>query len=355
MKPRFCRLYYWYLFFFFGLIRCVFFKTRHLQKHRENTETVYQIICSMTNESPFPPFIRKIGIVSPAGLPSQEKLQEACRLLKSWNIESVLGKSVVLQGEEEYFAADREARAEDLNQMIDDHSIDLVLCSRGGYGSASILPLICWDKLRERNLPIAGYSDITAIHMAMLRMRAGIPVTSPMAAALPEWSMDEFTLASARGVFKRIFQEKKSGSETSSVSGQTFQLQAISRHIIPVEAPVIPGNLSLLVSLCGTPWLPDLHGAILVVEDVGELPRILDRHFTQLRLCGILDQIQALVFADFTNCGSEKELNRIFQRFSRIHPNLPMWKGLPFGHKLPTCCFLDGAWGRISSTGIFTF
>ncbi len=307
----------------------------------------------MKSINPFPESIRKIAILSPAGIPDAGKIRQAVDWMKGHQITAVCGKSVCARGEEEYFAADRNARAEDFNIALEDPEIDMILCARGGYGSASILPLIRWDLLKKRNLPVMGYSDITALHLAMLQQQAGIPVIGKMAADLPQWTCDSQTAESTRKVLARIF-------------GHREELQQIRlSRVLPEDSgesrdrslsgPVVPVNLSLLASLCGTVYLPDLKNAILIVEDIGELPRILDRHLTQLELCGILDRISALIFADFTQCGTEEEMIRIYRRFALRHPDTLFRQGLPFGHELPSICFQGGGSGTIREDDLFCF
>ena len=304
--------------------------------------------------NPFPGNIKKIAILSPAGIPDPEKIQQAVDWFASHHIEAVCGKSVCQRGEEDYFAADREKRAADFNAALEDPQIDMILCARGGYGSASILPLIRWDLLRQRNMPVMGFSDITALHLAMLRHGAGIPVTGQMAAALMKWIQDPQTVESTRKVLARIFEQSR---EVQQISLTRVLPSGGTVPQIPqtFSGPLIPANLSILASLCGSDYLPDFQNAILVVEDVGELPRKLDRHLTQLELCGILDRVQALVFADFTQCGTAEEMDRIYRRFAEQHPGTVFWRGLSFGHELPSLCFQAGCSAVIDAGGIICF
>lgn len=135
-------------------------------------------------KNPFPSSVRKIAVPAPAGIPDRKRLDDSLALLHSFGIETVPGRHIFAESGESYFASSKENRAEDFNAFLHDPSIDLILCARGGYGSMQILPLIDWETLRRRNLPVVGFSDITAIHLAMLRKKAGIPIASQMAARL---------------------------------------------------------------------------------------------------------------------------------------------------------------------------
>ena len=291
--------------------------------------------------NPFPQKIKKIAVVSPAGLPDELHLKESLALLEEWSIEVVLGKYALAKGEESYYAADAMRRAEDFNRAIADESIDLILCSRGGYGSAQILPLIDWYGLKKRRLPVLGYSDITAIHLAMLSKHAGLPVTTQMAASLFKSSRNSFTMKSMNSVL--------SGKEQCA---KLFPFKTTGFSERNIEGKLIAANLSLLASLCGTGFLPDFRNTILILEDVSERPRIVDRHLTQLRLAGILDQCAALLFGHFKRCGSTEEINRIMKRFA-VQIKAPVFHGPRFGHTASSLSFVCGKKVRIDSGSLF--
>jgi len=291
--------------------------------------------------NPFPQKIKKIAVVSPAGLPDELHLKESLALFRDWKIEVVLGKYVLAKGEESYYAADAMRRAEDFNRAVADESIDLILCSRGGYGSAQILPLIDWDGLKKRRLPVLGYSDITAIHLAMLSKHAGLPVTTQMAASLFKSARNSFTMKSMNRVL--------SGKEQCA---KLFPVKTTDLVEGKIEGKLIAANLSLLASLCGTGFLPDFKKSILILEDVSERPRIVDRYLTQLRLAGIPDQCAAFVFGHFKRCGSAEEIGRIMERFA-VQINAPVCRGLRFGHTASSLSFVCGKKVYIESCNLF--
>lgn len=292
--------------------------------------------------NPFPEHIRKIGIPSPGGIPDRDRLEKSRKLIHSWGIKTVLGKHVYDKGEEKYFSSDFQTRAHDFNELIRDPSIDLIFCSRGGCGSAQILPLIDWNTLRERKLPVLGYSDITAILMGMLANQSGIPVATLIASELYEYRENCLTMESMR-------------TALHSIGGNTVPQKTKLKEINPgsAEGKIIPANLSVLASLCGSQFLPDFRNSILILEDVGDLPRIVDRHITQLQLSGILKHLSALVFGYFTDCGTEEEILRIIRRTAK-YADVPVYAGLPFGHEQPSLSFLCGQHAKIEN-GILYF
>lgn len=298
----------------------------------------------MKNDCPFPDTIRKIGICTPSKLVDPEQIAAAAALLEKWGIAYTLAPDALTPGEEDYFAADAEKRAAGFNALLRDESIDLILCSRGGYGAAYLLPLIDWDLLKKRNLPVVGYSDVTALHLAMLARSAGKPVAARMAAHLPNIAADPFSCESMRHAL-------------AGTPEKTAQLTPVIPSVISsVTGNFVPANLTVLASLCGSEWLPDWSGKILAVEDIDEEPRKIDRMLLQLELAGIFDSVAAVVFADFSgDCGTPEERKRIFRRFADRHPDTPFFEGLTFGHALPSLSFAVGKSVTIRNDGLMTY
>ena len=298
----------------------------------------------MKNDCPFLDTIRKIGICTPSKLVESEQIAAAAALLEKWGIAYTLAPDALTPGEEDYFAADAEKRAAGFNALLRDDSIDLILCSRGGYGAAYLLPLIDWDLLKKRNLPVVGYSDVTALHLAMLARSAGKPVAARMAAHLPDIAADPFSCESMRHAL-------------AGTPEKTAQLTPVIPSVISsVTGNFVPANLTVLASLCGSEWLPDWSGKILAVEDIDEEPRKIDRMLLQLELAGIFDSIAAVVFAGFSgDCGTPEERKRIFRRFADRHPDTPFFEGLTFGHALPSLSFAVGKSVTIRNGGLMTY
>ena len=296
-------------------------------------------------KNPFPPDIRKIAIPAPAGIPGREPLARSLALLASFGIETVTGPHLFAESEETYFASSKENRAADFNSFLHDPAVDLILCARGGYGSMQILPLLDWETLRRRNLPVVGFSDITAIHLAMLKKQAGIPLVSQMAARLAAALEDTTTAEAMKRVMHLAFHS----------GGMAF------REIAPLSpagssrnaaGAVLCANLTILSAMMGTGYLPDFRNRILILEDIGEAPRKIDRVLVQLELSNLLQSAAAVVVGDFTDCGTKEEMHRIFHRFAAAS-GLPVYYGLGFGHALPSLSFLCGEEAEIRSNTLF--
>ncbi len=279
-----------------------------------------------------------IGVVSPAGLPDENKVRESIRLLRQCGFQVTVGDYVLEKSEEGYCCGTIAHRAADFNRMIHDESVDLIYCTRGGYGSAQILPLLDFDTLREKNLPVLGYSDISAIHLAMLSQKAGIPVAAPMLASLKNTlEREDCATFYARG-WDGPYQWN-----LNVVSPDSASAHACSGNLIV-------SNLSILASLCGSPWLPDFHHAVLLLEDINEKIRVLDRHLTQLMLSGILPRVQCVVFGYLTECGDSDAQIALMKKFADLSGK-DFFYGLPFGHEQPCLTLKNGASVMLNSLG----
>ena len=271
----------------------------------------------------FPEELHCIGLAAPAGRVAPERYQAACRFLTGLGIKAVAGKSVLKGDALPYVSAPAEDRADDLNELIRNPEIQAVYCLRGGYGSVHLLNRLDWQTLKQRKLPVVGYSDITSLHAAMTARHAGTAVSACMALQLAE--------DSASAAFRRNFKRawglalRKRGSFRKIAS-----LTAIS-ETCDVQGPLFCGNLTTLASLCGTGFLPKLPGRVIFLEDIAEPVRKLDRTLMQLKLGGFFDRCAGIVFGDFKQCGAPAERMELFRRFSAA-VRKPVFAGLHYGH-----------------------
>ena len=234
----------------------------------------------------FPASVRTVGLTSPASLPDAARIAGARRYLEEvCGVKTVLAPGALKRGPMKYCCGTPESRLADFHALLHDPRIDLILCTRGGFGSAHILPELDFDLLRERTLPVYGYSDISALHLAMLAKHAGIPVCAPMADGLP----DAMKHPEAKESFRTVLRKRP--------APRKLRLAPVDEQAADtVTGPLVLSNLTVMATLCGTPWMPDLNGCILALEDVHEEARVLDRHLTHLVQAGIIAQTRAVVF-----------------------------------------------------------
>ena len=268
-----------------------------------------------------------IALVAPAGRISREKFEEGLACLRELSGGDVkVMPHVFSDYDVSYLSASAAERADDLMKAWLDPEVTAIVCVRGGFGSAQVLDLLDWEALKVRpDMPVIGYSDITALHFGMAAKKVGIPVVAPMIGTLPEALQSPYTCQMFRAL----------------TSGRTYELPPAPEYgdfnvIKPgdVSGKLLAGNLAVAVTLCGTPYFPDVSDRILLFEDLNEPIYKLDRYFTQLEMCGVLRSCRGLLLGQFTDCAAPEELNALFERIA-AKVNGPVISNIPFGHTYP--------------------
>ena len=180
-----------------------------------------------------------------------------------------------------YLAGDDDARAASLNDLIADPDVRAILFARGGYGTARILDRIDQDGLRRRPRLLVGFSDLTALFLALQR---GGDYPVGYGPHLADLARSRYQVRSFRRFLSR------------GPGGERHDLRRC-RVLVPGKATGVlqGGCLSILQTLVGTPWEPDLRGRILFWEDWGEEPYRVDRMLNHLRSAGLLREIAGMV------------------------------------------------------------
>jgi muramoyltetrapeptide carboxypeptidase len=237
-----------------------------------------------------------IAIAAPAGPLHENTLRVAAENLERRGYAVKVAGAAAKRG---YLAGSDEARAGALNALIRDPSVRAIVCARGGYGSPRLLDRIDYEALRKDPKVIVGYSDITALLIAVERKAGVVAFHGPMGR---EWSLgrgpsnfsEKFfwpAFATASPLFANWGGERAPGMKTPVT-------------IVPgaAEGVLTGGNLSVLCSLLGTPYEVDARGAILFLEEVSEKTFRIDRMLNQLRLAGKLAQARGILLGGFTGC-----------------------------------------------------
>jgi muramoyltetrapeptide carboxypeptidase len=233
-----------------------------------------------------------VAVVAPAG-PVSDSAYRAGIALLSARYEVVHAYDPTAQRSPSaaaYLAADDETRAAWLNQALADPAVHAVFCARGGYGSTRILDRLDRKLFAERRVPLIGFSDVTALHGWAACM--GTPtIHGPVVTQLP-----------------RLPSEQLDALYALLETGATTTLRKLKKvHGGVAEGPLFAGNLTVLTHLIGTPYMPQLEGHIVLLEDVGEAPYRIDRMCTQLLQSGVLEGIAGIVLGQFIACGGERE------------------------------------------------
>jgi muramoyltetrapeptide carboxypeptidase len=197
-----------------------------------------------------------------------------------------------------YLAGSDEERAADLNAMIRDGDVRAIHCVRGGWGSARLLSLLDFDAFGRSPKAVIGFSDITALLLA-LHTRTGV-ITFHGPNGSSEWNpfnVDWFRRVLFDGAVVTFENLRDKGELLTYTENRT-------QTITPGTARgrLLGGNLTVLTTLLGSPYLPDFDGCILFVEDVHEAPYRIDRMFTQLNLAGVLSRVRGVVWGTCSEC-----------------------------------------------------
>lgn len=237
----------------------------------------------------------------------------------------------IIPRRQQRFAGTEAQRLADINHLATLEGENLIVMAvRGGYGASRLLEKIDWEGLAKRQqhnpLLICGHSDFTVIQLGLLALHNVITFSGPMLAGnfgAPE--LDAFTE-------RHFWQALRNKTFTVEWQGDGPQCEC--------EGTLWGGNLAMLVSLIGTPWLPDIRNGILVLEDINEHPFRVERMVLQLHHAGILSRQRAIVFGSFS--GAEPNDYDDGYRLStmidylRSRVDVPVISGLAFGHEQQT-------------------
>lgn len=217
-----------------------------------------------------------------------------------------------------YLAGDDARRLGELTAAFTDPDIRAVFCARGGYGATRLL-----RRLGAAGVPgppklLVGFSDITALHLwlqAAGRISVHGPVLTQLARLPPATQ-------------QRLFAVLESTSPAPALHGTLTYVGGVA------EGPLLGGNLSVVTRLLGTPFMPALDGAILLLEDQGERPYRLDRMWTHLQLAGVFGRVRGVVLGSFTGCEEQDapySSTEVLRELA-LATGLPCAAGFPIGH-----------------------
>lgn len=266
-----------------------------------------------------------MALIAPAGPVDDVKIERALTRCRDLGLEPVPGRSI--RSRAGYLAGGDADRAEDLTAAIRS-DVAAIWALRGGYGSLRALRHVDLEPVRERPKVFIGFSDNTAVHLAMLRLGV-VSFHGPHA------GFEHFP-ATTEAAFRRVlFDPRPAGTLPSPPESGSI---AIRTGV--AEGPLVGGNLALLAAACGTPLQPDTRGAILFLEDVAEPLYRVDRMLLQLRMAGLLDGIAGIALGDFVampdpvhRAASDGEpcLESVAEELLGSL-GVPVVVGLPFGH-----------------------
>lgn len=272
-----------------------------------------------------PPRLRlgdTVGLVAPASSDDDPThLEFAVSTVRGMGLVPKLGRHVLSRFG--YLSGTDDERATDLNEMFADDTVRALFTVRGGWGSARLLPLLDWKTIRANPKIVVGSSDATALHLA-IAARGGFPTIHA-----PNVS-NRWEAVSWNSLWRLAF------------TGETPELGGLERPFTTLRpgkarGRLLGGNLTVLSTLLGTPWVPDFTGAVLFLEDVGEAEYRIDRMLTQLALAGVLGKVAGVVFGQCTRCTTDYPGYTGFTVPQILEQHLaplrvPVFAGANFGH-----------------------
>jgi muramoyltetrapeptide carboxypeptidase len=251
-----------------------------------------------------------------------------------------------------YLAGTDEQRAADVQWALSEPGIDMVLCLEGGYGAARLYRLIDWDRLGQPRI-FCGYSDITALHLALAKHGPWTTFYGPMFTRFTR-KKDELTAVTEQA-FHRAFKPEPVGRVPEDPENPYMLTVADG----VAEGPIVGGCLTLVASSLGTPYEIETDGCIVLLEDLNEEPYMIDAHLNHLILAGKLDNAAGLVFGTDVNLkeltipeavASSLSIEEILDEL--IAPlGIPAVANVPVGHGKHMVTIPLGARARLDATG----
>ncbi len=273
-----------------------------------------------------------VGLVTPASnVPEDQDLHTAMDLVRSLGFTAK--PSPNLFSRTQYLAGSDRERAGDLNAMFADPEVDAIFCVRGGYGSGRLLRYLDYDVITANPKIIMGYSDITAILNAIYLRTGLVTFHGPIAGGnFSDYTYDQYRRVLVEPTSNTIIGEPPEFETRPGVVDWENRLT----RIVPgtAEGHLVGGNLSLVVTLLGTPFEPNFDGAILFLEDVSEPPYSVDRMLTHLWMSGKLERVAGIVLGKFTEADYDSNTFSMEQVMrDRFEPlGIPTLRGTMIGH-----------------------
>ena len=248
--------------------------------------------------------------------------------LRTLGFEPVVGSN--LGSRHDLFAGGDDERLGALYELADDASLRAIFFARGGHGALRLLPRLDWNRIGRNPRAWVGYSDLTPFLLGLVQRIGVVAFHGPMVAA-----------DLARGLTT-----DERDSLLATLAGELPATYAASESLLDAEGPercegvLLGGCLSLLCATLGTPWAPELSGAILLLEDVAEPTYRLDRMLTHLHLSGSLTGVRGVVLGDLRGSDEARdEPSTLPGRVAAAVAGVPVLAGLECGHVAPNRTF----------------
>lgn len=265
----------------------------------------------------------RVDVVSPAGPVTPELLEPGLKVLRDWNLRVEVTANVYGRHAPGYLAGDDRQRLQSVQAALANPETDAVIFSRGGYGTMRLLDRLDLAPLADAPKLLVGFSDLTALHLYAAGRHRLPTLHAPVVKSLRLHEAGDRSMEALRDA---LFGRRAEGFEVEG-------LRCVRSGT--ASGRVLGGNLTLVVHMLASPYCPDLNGAILLLEDVGEEDYRLDRMLTALRLSRKAARPAAIALGEFSDChGAYVEADELdgFVATLAAEFDCPVVAGFPSGH-----------------------
>ncbi|MDB9961197.1 LD-carboxypeptidase [Oceanihabitans sp.] len=280
-----------------------------------------------------------VAILAPSGILRNRntEVEQAKRLLESWNLNVIVGQHVF--SKDNHFAGTDTERCEDFQKALDDPKISAIWCARGGYGTVRILDKLDYSSFKKHPKWIIGYSDITALHN-QVHNEGFESLHALMCVSLTE-DLDEIEASVSSfkdAIFGKPIHYMLEGSNYNKVG--------------EVTAPVVGGNLTILHTMLGSNTSIDTSGKILFIEEIGEYKYHIDRMLQSLKRAGYFENCKGVIVGDMSKMRKNttpwgKPIEQLILD-ALVEYDFPIVFNVPAGHEKDNRALILGRQATIS-------
>ena len=294
-----------------------------------------------------------IGIVSPSSFSEPFGLGQGVNYLRSLGFKVVLGECTRNLTRTGFVSGKDEARAREITHMFADESVDIIFCSRGGYGAMRILPLLDFGVIKDNPKILMGYSDITTLHVVIHQRTGLVTFHGPSLEGYGADNAEKDPPTGKDNIDRALVLFSRAepwGKLENPPNGMLL------RTIVPGKAsgPLIGGNLSMITHTLGTEDSIQTDGRLLFLEDVGVSEYDIERLLTHMHLAGKLARVKGIAFGQVSDFHKRKEptpsLEEVLQDRLGILERVPSFTGLCCGHGRIKLVIPEGVRASIDAT-----
>ncbi len=272
-----------------------------------------------------------LGLIAPGSYITGAELNDSIKNLNELGFNVVYTNNILSKNG--YFSGSDQQRASDLNQMFYRDDVTGIICARGGYGCTRILPLLNYNVIRTNPKVFIGYSDVTSLLYGLYKETGLVCFHGPVGIS----TYNDFTSSYFRKTLMDPEDTTILKNPVPESGDEEYQPLTIKDGVVRGE--LIGGNLSVAVSLIGTPYDMDTVGRIIFLEEMEEDPYRIDRMLTQMRMAGKFDGAAGIALGVFKDC-KPSEKSSFDSSFTLAEVlknrlgdlNIPVVYGMSFGH-----------------------